>query len=101
MVLNPHHQLLKPLLDGVIPWPDQMETGDGFLAEGGDAVVHLASFGDKLLYEYTVNLTGDPLSMCANSQSRHHTAVKQAPRQHERQTKKNRLQRGGWRGYSS
>ncbi len=30
--------------------------------------------------------------MCANSQSRHHTAVKQAPRQHERQAK-NRLQR--------
>ncbi len=26
--------------------------------------------------------------MCANSQSRHHPAVKQAPRQHERQAKK-------------
>ena len=36
-----------PLYDRVIPGPDQMETGDGFLAEGGDAVVHLASFGDK------------------------------------------------------
>ena len=49
----------------MIPGPDQMETGDGFLAEGGNAVVHLASFGDKLLYEYTVNLTGDPPSVCA------------------------------------
>jgi hypothetical protein len=47
MVLNPHHQLLKPLLDRLIPGPDQMETGNGFLAEGGDAVVHLASFSDN------------------------------------------------------
>ena len=52
-LVGPWDHTVKQGFEQLMMWvenhqvPAQMETGDGFLAEGGDAVVHLASFGDK------------------------------------------------------